>query len=101
MRCDGGLKVPGVRFYTTGSALKNWEARLAVLRACLVIWPQRRSSLSGRIMVVKAVALPVRLHIAYVFPVPGSMKIAINRAGFKLLWYGRMENVRRELMYKL
>lgn len=98
-RCEGGLKVLGVHFYPQGSAQKNWEARLAVVRSRLGLWVRRRLSLTGKVIVVRAILLPLLLHLAYVFPVPPRIKVALTRAIFQFLWGGRYEYVRRELMY--
>ncbi|KAJ8398700.1 hypothetical protein AAFF_G00418970 [Aldrovandia affinis] len=56
-------------------------------------------SLTGKVVVVRLVLLPLLLHLAYVFPVPARAKIALTRAVFRFLWGGRYEYVSRELMY--
>ncbi|KAJ8391034.1 hypothetical protein AAFF_G00096550 [Aldrovandia affinis] len=58
-----------------------------------------RLSLTGKVIVVRSVLLPLLLHLAYVFPVPARAKLALTRAVFRFLWGGRYEYVSRELMY--
>ena len=98
-RCQEGMKVLGVWFCPQGSAERNWEERLALVRSRLGMWARRRLSLTGRVVVVKAVLLPLLLHLAYVFPVPARVKLALTSAMFRFLWGGRYEHVRRDLMY--
>ena len=98
-RCEGGLKILGVKFFPRDSARLNWEVRLTVVRACLGRWASRRMSLSGRVMAVRVVLLPLLLHLGYVFPAPAAVKLALTRAVFRFLWGGSYEYVSREQMY--
>ncbi|KAJ8361718.1 hypothetical protein AAFF_G00429600 [Aldrovandia affinis] len=97
--CEDGLKILGVRFWARGSAAQNWEARLALVRSRLGVWSRRQLSLTGKVVVVRSVLLPLLLHLAYVFPVPARAKLALTRAVFRFLWGGSYEYVSRELMY--
>ncbi|KAJ8358360.1 hypothetical protein AAFF_G00013170 [Aldrovandia affinis] len=97
--CTGGLKILGVRFFARDSAALNWEARLNLVRTRLGVWTRRRLSLTGRVVVVRSVLLPLLIHLAYVFPVPARTKLALTRLVFRFLWGGRYEYVTRELMY--
>ncbi|KAJ8402876.1 hypothetical protein AAFF_G00361900 [Aldrovandia affinis] len=97
--CEGGLKILGVRFWARGSAAQNWKARLTLVRSRLGMWSRRQLSLTGKVIVVRSVLLPLLLHLAYVFPVPARAKLALTRAVFRFLWGGRYEYVSRELMY--
>ncbi|KAJ8389217.1 hypothetical protein AAFF_G00122370 [Aldrovandia affinis] len=63
------------------------------------VWSRRRLSLTGKVVVVRSMLLPLLLHLAYAFPVPTRDKIALTREVFRFLWCGRYEYVRRELMY--
>ncbi|KAJ8361700.1 hypothetical protein AAFF_G00430910 [Aldrovandia affinis] len=97
--CTGGLKILGVRFFARDSAALNWEARLNLGRTRLGVWTRRQLSLTGRVVVVRSVLLPLLIHLAYVFPVPARTKLALTRLVFRFLWGGRYEYVSRELMY--
>ncbi|KAJ8355075.1 hypothetical protein AAFF_G00101520 [Aldrovandia affinis] len=103
VRRDPG--VDGVRLPGAGVVLKiqhaaqNWEARLALVRSRLGVWSRRQLSLTGKVVVVRSVLLPLLLHLAYVFPVPARAKLALTRAVFRFLWGGSYEYVSRELMY--
>ncbi|KAJ8416196.1 hypothetical protein AAFF_G00382180 [Aldrovandia affinis] len=85
----GGLKILGVRFWARGSAAQNWKARLTLVRSRLGMWSRRQLSLTGKVIVVRSVLLPLLLHLAYVFPVPARAKLALTRAVFRFLWGGR------------
>ncbi|KAJ8358256.1 hypothetical protein AAFF_G00020110 [Aldrovandia affinis] len=97
--CTGGLKILGVRFFARDSAALNWEARLNLVRTRLGVWTRRQLSLTGRVVVVRSVLLPLLIHLAYVFPVPARTKLTLTRLVFRVLWGGRYEYVSRELMY--
>ncbi|KAJ8358364.1 hypothetical protein AAFF_G00013210 [Aldrovandia affinis] len=97
--CTGGLKILGVRFFARDSAALNWEARLNLVRTRLGVWTRRQLSLTGRVVVVRSVLLPLLIHLAYVFPVPARTKLALTRLVFRFLWGGRYEYVSREQMY--
>ncbi|KAJ8361844.1 hypothetical protein AAFF_G00417310 [Aldrovandia affinis] len=97
--CTGGLKILGVRFFARNSAVLNWEARLNLVRTRLGVWTRRQLSLTGRVVVVRSVLLPLLIHLAYVFPVPARTKLALTRLVFRFLWGGGYEYVTREQMY--
>ncbi|KAJ8358306.1 hypothetical protein AAFF_G00014690 [Aldrovandia affinis] len=80
--CTGGLKILGVRFFARESAALNWEARLNLVRTRLGVWTRRQLSLTGRVVVVRSVLLPLLIHLAYVFPVPARTKLALTRLVF-------------------
>ncbi|KAJ8405608.1 hypothetical protein AAFF_G00315880 [Aldrovandia affinis] len=82
-----------------GSGAKNWEAHLALVHSRMGVWSRQRLSLTGKVVVVRSVLLPLLLHLAYVFPVPAHAKIALTRTVFRFFWCGRYEYVRQELMY--
>ncbi|KAJ8355136.1 hypothetical protein AAFF_G00091360 [Aldrovandia affinis] len=78
------------------SAALNWEARLNLVRTRLGVWTRRQLSLTGRVVVVRSVLMPLLIHLAYVFPVPARTKLALTRLVFRFLWGGRYEYVTRE-----
>ncbi|KAJ8355174.1 hypothetical protein AAFF_G00088890 [Aldrovandia affinis] len=80
-------------------AVLNWEARLNLVRTRLGVWTRRQLSLTGRVVVVRSVLLPLLIHLAYVFPVPARTKLALTRLVFRFLWGGGYEYVTREQMY--
>ncbi|KAJ8400326.1 hypothetical protein AAFF_G00397090 [Aldrovandia affinis] len=61
--CMGGLKILGVRFWARGSAAQSWEACLALVRSRLDVWSCRQLSLTGKVLVVRSVLLPLLLHL--------------------------------------
>ncbi|KAJ8361845.1 hypothetical protein AAFF_G00417320 [Aldrovandia affinis] len=78
----------GRRFFARNSAVLNWEARLNLVRTRLGVWTRRQLSLTGRVVVVRSVLLPLLIHLAYVFPVPARTKLALTRLVFRFLWGG-------------
>lgn len=56
----------------------------------------RELSLKGKVLIVKAVILPLILYIAVVVPMGKIWVIKINKVLFGFLWGSRMERIARE-----
>ena len=97
--CEDGIKVLGVHFWKERADRKNWEACLERVKKRVELWKQRALTLSGRVLVVKADILSQVIYLARVFPIPASCKVRLTRQIFKFLWGGRLEPVRREILY--
>ncbi|XP_048854239.1 uncharacterized protein LOC125722031 [Brienomyrus brachyistius] len=97
--CDGPLKVLGVNFLSDGAARLNWEERLAIARRKIGLWKSRSLSFQGKVLALKVDILPTLLYLAHVYPLPRFMRRGLTRDVFNLVWGGRYEYVRREVMY--
>ena len=88
-RCQGPIKILGVLFEVQGSATLNWTARLEKAQRKLAL------TFTGRVLVLKVDILPVLLYLAYVYPLPASMRRGLVRMVFKFMWGGGYEYVTR------
>ncbi|KAL7852889.1 hypothetical protein SRHO_G00186740 [Serrasalmus rhombeus] len=96
---DGPLKILGVSFMQEGAARANWEQRLDIARRKMGLWKSRSLSFLGKVLALKADILPSLLYLAHVYPMPRSMRRGLTRDVFNLMWGGRYEYVKREVMY--
>ncbi|KAI4890805.1 hypothetical protein NFI96_030933, partial [Prochilodus magdalenae] len=96
---NGPLKILGVSFMSEGAARANWEERLAKARKKLGLWKARSLSFLGKVLALKVDVLPSLLYLAHVYPMPRCMRRGLTRDVFNLVWGGRYEYVKREVMY--
>ncbi|KAI4900658.1 hypothetical protein NFI96_009740 [Prochilodus magdalenae] len=96
---DGPLKILGVSFMAEGAARANWEERLSLARRKMGLWKARSLSFLGKVLALKVDVLPSLLYLAHVYPMPRNMRRGLTRDVFNLVWGGRYEYVRREVMY--
>ncbi|KAL6454983.1 hypothetical protein MHYP_G00365800 [Metynnis hypsauchen] len=96
---DGPLKILGVSFMQVGAARANWEKRLDIARRKMGLWKSRSLSFLGKVLVLKVDILPSLLYLAHVYPMPRDMRRGLTRDVFNLMWGGRYEYVKREVMY--
>ncbi|KAK9543285.1 hypothetical protein VZT92_001076 [Zoarces viviparus] len=98
MLCTGPLKVLGVSFETAHSATANWTGRFLAVRKKLALWKSRGLTLIGKVLVLKVDVMPSLVYLAYIYPMPVSMRRPIMRLVFTFLWGGRYEYVARARM---
>ncbi|CAB1340743.1 unnamed protein product [Coregonus sp. 'balchen'] len=91
----GALKILGVLFETSGSATLNWNRSIAVVQRKLGMWRARSLSFIGKVLVLKVDVLPSLLYMAYVYPLPASLRRPLVRLVFQFMWGGRLERVAR------
>ena len=96
--CEGPLKVLGVSFETAHSATANWTKRFVAVQKKLNLWRSRSLTLIGKVLVLKADVLPSLVYLAYIYPLPVSMRRPFMRLVFTFLWGGRYEYVARARM---
>ena len=96
--CEGPLRILGVDFETAQNAMSNWTRRMAKVQQKLGLWKTRTLTLIGKVLVLKVDILPSLLYLAYVYPLPVSMRRPLVRLIFNFLWRGGYEYVARSRM---
>eukprot|EP00061_Rhincodon_typus_P002280 g17071.t1 len=94
------LKVLGVWFGGAGACTKTWEERIAKLRQRLGWWVHLSLSIPGKNLVIRCERLSVLLYVAQAWPIPRTCATAVTRAIYHFIWASRMDQVRRDAMYK-
>uniref|UniRef100_W5LWT1 Reverse transcriptase domain-containing protein n=1 Tax=Lepisosteus oculatus TaxID=7918 RepID=W5LWT1_LEPOC len=92
---SGPIKILGVSFLSSGSAIFNWENKLSKVKQKLGLWQSRPLTYVGKVLVVKVDVLPLLLHLAGVFPLPPRFRKDLVRAIFRFIWGGGYEYVKR------
>ena len=94
----GPLRILGVHFQAAQCATANWTRRLEAVGRKLSLWKARTLTFVGKVLVLKMEVLPVLTFLAYVYPMPASMRRPLMRLVFRFLWGGRYEVVARRRM---
>ena len=76
----------------------NWDGRIESLRKVLVSWRQRSLSLSGKALVVNALALSGLWYMASVVHLPDSFLKQINSLVYPFFWSGKKDLVARDVV---
>jgi len=96
--CSGPIKVLGVSFESTKSASLSWARRLEAVERKVSLWKSRQLTFIGKVLVLKVDILPSLLYLAYIYPLPVSMRRPLMRLVFGFIWGGRYEYVARGRM---
>ena len=94
------LKILGVKFDREGGGKGNWTDLIGKVRQRLGYWGLRRLTFDGKVLIIKAVILPVLLLICSVFMPPRSTLLTLDRAIFYFLWGSKWERLRRDQVKK-
>ncbi|KAJ4940205.1 hypothetical protein JOQ06_026514, partial [Pogonophryne albipinna] len=96
--CPGPIKVLGVMFESAKSASLSWARRLEVVERKVSLWKSRQLTFIGKVLVLKVDILPSLVYLAYIYPLPVSMRRPLMRLLFGFIWGGRYEYVARGRM---
>uniref|UniRef100_W5MPE4 Reverse transcriptase domain-containing protein n=1 Tax=Lepisosteus oculatus TaxID=7918 RepID=W5MPE4_LEPOC len=96
----GPIKILGVNFAIRGSGHLNWKEKINFLKIKLGRWKNVQLSYSSKIMVVKSDGLSALVFLAYVFPLPPSLRKEVIRSVFTFIWSNKNEYIRRVDMYR-
>lgn len=91
-------KILGVKFDREGGGRNNWPDVVGKVRKRLGFWGLRGLTMEGKVLIIKAVILPVLLLVSSVFTPPRSVLLDLERAIFYFLWGSKWERVKREVM---
>ena len=94
------IKILGVKFDKDGGGKSNWPDAIGKVRQRLGYWGLRGLTMEGKVLIIKAVILPLLLLMCSVFFPPRSVLLSLDRALFYFLWRSKWERLRREVMKK-
>ena len=94
------LKILGVKFDREGGGDTNWPGLIGKVKQRLGYWGLRRLTIEGKVLITKAVILPLLLSVSSVFMPPRRVILALERAIFYFIWGSKWERLRREVMKK-
>lgn len=94
------IKILGVKFDREGGGRNNWPQMIGKVRQRLGYWGLRGLTMEGKVLIIKAVILPLFLLIASVFIPPRRVLLDLDRALFYFLWGSKWERLSRGVMRK-
>ena len=94
------LKILGVKFDKEGGGSTNWPDVIGKARKRLGFWGLRGLTMEGKVLIIKAVILPVLLLVSSVFNPPRRVLLDLERAIFYFLWGSKWERLQRHTMKK-
>ena len=68
--------------------MTNWSQRLSGVQRKLSLWKARRLTFVGKVLVLKTAILPALLYLAYIYPMPASLRRPLVRLVFGFVWGG-------------
>lgn len=91
-------KILGIKFDREGGGKTNWPDVLGKVRQRLGYWGLRGLTMEGKVLIIKAVILPLFLLVSSVFIPPRRVLLELERAIFHFLWGSKWERLRRDIM---
>lgn len=93
-------KILGIKFDREGGGNANWTDVVGKVRQRLGFWGLRGLTIEGKVLIIKAVILPLLLLISSVFTPPRNVLLNLDRAIFYFIWGSKWERLRRHQMKK-
>lgn len=94
------IKILGVVFDQRNNGVKCWEGILDKVKKKVAFWKFRKLTFTGKILIIKAIILPLLLYTGLVY-YPGEVVMKrIIRELFMFVWGAKMERVKREVLCK-
>ena len=93
-------KILGVKFDKNGDGKSNWTEITRRVKQRIGFWTMRNLTIEGKILIIKAVILPVFLLTSSVFIPPRRVILELQRDIFYFIWDSKWERIKREIMTK-
>ena len=93
-------KILGIQFDNEGGGKTNWTSLVGKVRQRLGYWGLRGLTMEGKVLIIKAVILPLLLLVGSVFIPPRRVLLELERAIFYFLWGSKWERITRKEMKK-
>ena len=75
----------------------NYDKRIKKIKTLICIWQKRKLSLTGKILIIKALALSQILFLANLLPFPDDKIAEIESIFYAYVWNGKSDTVKREV----
>ena len=76
----------------------NWENKIDKMNTLFFSWGKRNLTILGKIMIIKALVIPIFTFIASACVVPDKYRKEIESKCFKFIWDGKPDKVKRNTM---
>ncbi|KAJ8267790.1 hypothetical protein COCON_G00129620, partial [Conger conger] len=91
------IKLLGVSFQADGGGRTSWEG---ALRHVQNSWSAQPLTMAGKILILKAIVLPILLYVGRVFPPDKATGKLITRLAFRVVWGSNMEKLKHVTLLK-
>lgn len=92
------VKVLGIIFDRNVSGIKSWLEVVGKVKRKLDMWSSRQLTMSGKVLILKSIILPMLLFVANVFPPDRTTCKAVNRLMFVFFWGSKVERAARVVL---
>ena len=93
------IKVLGVFVGSGNLDEANWRPRVDAVERCLNSWRPRSLSLSGKALIINALALARIWYVASLVPMPPWVLSELNKIVFNFFWSGKRDLVTRNVLF--
>ena len=76
----------------------NWENKIDKMNTLFFSWGKRNLTILGKIMIIKALVIPIFTFVASACVVPDKYRKGIESKCFKFIWDGKPDKVKRNTM---
>ena len=76
----------------------NWENKIDKMNTLFFSWGKRNLTILGKIMIIKALVIPIFTFVASACVVPDKYRKEIESKCFKFIWDGKPDKVKRNTM---
>ena len=76
----------------------NWENKIDKMNTLFFSWRKRNLTILGKIMIIKALVIPIFTFVASACVVPDKYRKEIESKCFKFIWDGKPDKVKRNTM---
>ena len=76
----------------------NFKTKINKIKQLLSIWKQRNLSLTGKVLIIKALAISQIIHLANLTPFPDDKISEIETILYEFIWNGQTDKVKRSLL---
>ncbi|KAL6481328.1 hypothetical protein MHYP_G00094080 [Metynnis hypsauchen] len=94
------MKILGIKFDKEGGGRGNWTDMIGKVKQRLGFWGLRQMTMEGKVLIIKAIILPLLLLLCSVFSPPRFFLLDLERAVFYFLWGSKWERLRRQVVKK-
>ena len=76
----------------------NWEKKIEKLNSLFLSWSKRNLSILGKVLIIKALIIPIFTFIVSSCVIPKKYKKEIESKCFKFIWNGKADKVKRNTL---
>jgi hypothetical protein len=74
----------------------NWEKKIEKMNSLFLSWSKRNLSILGKVLIIKALIIPIFTFIVSSCVIPAIYKKEIESKCFKFIWNGKPDNIKPE-----